>query len=48
MGWTEAQINHLSNTQPEHARCSDASGARYGNGLRTLTQSPFNITTDDW
>jgi hypothetical protein len=34
MGWTEAQINALSNTQPEHARCSDRSGAIYGNAKR--------------
>jgi hypothetical protein len=34
MGWTDQQINALSNTQPEHARCSDASGARYGNAKR--------------
>lgn len=33
-GWTEAQINAISNTQPEHARCSDKSGAEYGNALR--------------
>ena len=43
MGWTDAQINVLSNTQPEHARCSDQSGAQYGNRLRrTLTL----VTTD--
>jgi hypothetical protein len=34
MGWTDAQINALSNTQPECARCSDSSGARYGNRKR--------------
>lgn len=34
LGWTEQQINALSNTQPEHARCSDRSGAQYGNRLR--------------
>lgn len=34
LGWTEAQINAISNTQPEHARCSDRSGAQYGNQKR--------------
>jgi hypothetical protein len=34
MGWSDAEINALTNTQPEHARCSDASGARYVNALR--------------
>ena len=34
LGWTDAQINSLDNTQPEHARCSDRSGAQYGNRLR--------------
>lgn len=33
-GWTDAQINSLENTQPECARCSDRSGAVYGNRLR--------------
>lgn len=37
MGWSDAQINALSNTQPEHARCSDQSGAQYGNRLRLVT-----------
>jgi hypothetical protein len=34
LGWSDAQINALSNTQPEHARCSDRSGAQYGNQKR--------------
>jgi hypothetical protein len=34
LGWTEAQINDVSNTQPEHSRCSDQSGARYVNAKR--------------
>jgi hypothetical protein len=33
-GWTEAQVNSVDNTQPEHARCSDRSGARYVNAKR--------------
>lgn len=34
LGWTDAQINELSNTQAECARCSDRSGAVYGNAKR--------------
>lgn len=34
LGWSDEQINALSNTQPECARCSDSSGATYGNQLR--------------
>ena len=34
MGWTRAQINALSNTQPECRRCSRSSGATYGNRKR--------------
>lgn len=48
MGWTEAQIHHLSNTQPEHAHCSDSSGARYGNALRGHAINELNITLDTW
>jgi hypothetical protein len=36
MGWSDDQINDISNTQPECARCSDSSGAKYGNALRGL------------
>jgi hypothetical protein len=28
LGWSEAEINDLSNTQPECANCSSVSGAR--------------------
>jgi hypothetical protein len=51
MGWTDAQINAISNTQPEHARCSDQSGARYGNNLRRLVALPTDKDLDesrDW
>jgi hypothetical protein len=34
LGWTEAAVNDIGNTQPEHARCSDRSGAVYGNRKR--------------
>ena len=33
-GWSDERINSRENTQPEHARCSSSSGARYGNRLR--------------
>jgi hypothetical protein len=35
LGWSNAQINALSNTQPECADCSNKSGAIYGNRLRS-------------
>lgn len=47
LGWTDAMINQLSNTQPEHARCSDTSGATYGNGIRSEAQPPM-FAIDDW
>lgn len=34
MGWTIDRANDLSNLRAEHARCSDRTGARYGNALR--------------
>jgi hypothetical protein len=34
MGWSDDRINARSNTQPEHSRCSSASGATYGNRKR--------------
>jgi hypothetical protein len=34
LGWTEVQTNSVANTQPEHSRCSDRSGARYVNAKR--------------
>lgn len=34
LGWPDERINDISNTQPEHARCSDRSGAVYGNRKR--------------
>lgn len=37
-GWTRAQINALSNTQPEHQRCSREAGVRLGNQLRASRQ----------
>lgn len=39
MGWTDAQIQNISNTQPEHAACSDRSGAQYLNSLKTPLRS---------
>ena len=44
-GWTDAQINDLSNTQPECARCSASSGAKYGNRLRGRSRSAAVVTT---
>lgn len=56
LGWTDQQINALSNTQPEHARCSDVSGARYGNRVRARRRRSAGrpdlveplVTSRDW
>lgn len=48
LGWTDEQINALSNTQPEHARCSDRSGARYGNRKRAVIRSRRLDTSRAW
>lgn len=48
MGWTPGEINALVNTQPEHATCNRAAGARMGNRLR-LAQEPCSpITSRRW
>lgn len=53
LGWSDAQINAISNTQPECKACSDSSGARYGNRLRgamlsVVRQRPATDTSRDW
>lgn len=34
LGWSDAQINALSNTRPECRTCNLSAGARYGNSVR--------------
>jgi hypothetical protein len=34
MGWSEAQINSLQNSQPECRRCSNRSGAQLGRAVQ--------------
>ena len=50
MGWTRAQINALSNTQPEHQRCGRTAGVIYGNAkrgrLRVVITRP--VEADEW
>lgn len=51
LGWSDQQINAVSNTQAEHARCSDRSGAVYGNrkrGRGTRVASNVLVTTRAW
>lgn len=48
LGWTDTQINHLSNTQPECTTCSTSSGGTYGNGKRWGTTRPTPIEANDW
>ena len=46
-GWTDAQINALTNTQPEHQQCNREAGVRLGNQRRTPT-TPNPITSRRW
>lgn len=45
MGWSNEQINALNNTQAECARCSDRSGAVYGNRKRSTRKRALNLDT---
>jgi hypothetical protein len=45
MGWTEDQINALSNTRPECQDCSNKSGAREGNQMQRLSMKRSRIDT---
>jgi len=50
LGWTPAQTNALTNTQPECTTCSARSGARDTNALRKQgrpRQAPLT-TSEDW
>mgnify|MGYP002147269449 CR=1 FL=1 len=46
LGWTAAQMNTLSNTQPEHARCGRRAGAHLG--ARRRWKTPTNRTSRTW
>jgi hypothetical protein len=50
LGWTDEQINALSNTRPEHARCNRADGARLGNANRREAAGPPRqpLTSESW
>lgn len=50
LGWSDQQINALSNTQAECARCSDRSGAIYGNSKRGRVRAMRAVlkTTRAW
>jgi hypothetical protein len=47
-GWTEAEINALSNTQPECQACSNRSGARLGQRVRSATSNAPVIYVGRW
>jgi hypothetical protein len=47
LGWTDAQINALSNTQAEHAQCSDRSGAVYLNSLKGKGKGMLRVVIDE-
>ena len=48
----DAQVWALANTQPEHRRCSDRSGARWVNAKRgqrrQVVRRPTMLVLDDW
>jgi len=48
MGWTDAQINDIANTQPEHQRCSRVAGASYGNAKRGAVVRRRPVEADEW
>jgi hypothetical protein len=51
MGWTDEQINALTNTQPECVDCSNKSGARLGQKVqraRQAQQQPPTNTSRRW
>jgi hypothetical protein len=43
LGWTPAQINALSNLQPECRSCSNKTGAREGQQVRVPVSGGFSI-----
>jgi 5-methylcytosine-specific restriction endonuclease McrA len=51
-GWSEAMLNALSNTAPEHVACSNRSGAKLGRELQDKTPpaplKPFAPFADRW
>ena len=47
LGWSRAQINAITNTQPEHARCGRSAGARAGNAARTNNRAR-PVESDMW
>jgi len=47
-GWTETQINDISNTQPEHRACSNRSGAKLGNRVQRTKQRQIYSTAGRW
>jgi len=47
-GWTEAEINALSNTQPECQACSNRSGAQLGQRVRSLQGAATQVFRSRW
>ena len=47
-GWTEAEINAISNTQPEHAACSNRSGAKLGQKVQRAKHPTMINTASRW
>ena len=47
LGWSDEQINHLSNSRPEHSRCNRSAGSHYGNAVRDRSL-PEPLTSRQW
>lgn len=40
MGWTRAQIDHLSNLGPSHGRCNASEGGKLGSQVTAAKRAP--------
>jgi hypothetical protein len=48
LGWSAAEMNALTNTQPEHQRCNRRAGAELGNKMRARARPAGPVTTREW
>lgn len=48
LGWTETQMNALTNTQPEHQRCNRKHGSALGHQRRHAYVQRRPLTSEPW
>jgi hypothetical protein len=48
LGWSEARINSIGNTLPEHASCSNRSGAALGRQRQAAQKAVQTVIADRW